>query len=86
MFERIETHPVGVQRSGNPHAPALHLLDHFGMVEIHVVEDQEIVVAVLAVDTLAPLFAFALDEVNGAFAGLVNLVGPREVVPVPFEG
>ena len=86
VFERVEAHAVRVERLGDPYAPAFHFFGHFGMVEVHVVEDQEIVVPVLAVDAFAPLLAFALDEVDGPFAGLVNLVGSREVVPVPFEG
>ena len=86
VFERIETHAVGIERLGDPCAPAFHLLDHFGMVEIHVVEDQEVVIPVLAVYPFAPLLAFALDEVDGPLAGLVNLIGSGEVVPVPFEG
>ena len=64
--------------------PAFHLLDHFGMVEIHVVEDQEVVVP-FSPSTLRST-SFALDEVDGPFAGLVYLIGSGEVVPVPFEG
>ncbi len=85
MFDSVQAHAVEVQFGGDPFSPSVQFGDHFRMVEVEVVAQQEIVITILAVYSVAPCFPFTLNLEDAATLLCIVEACTGEMIPMPFE-
>ena len=86
MLDRVEADAVEVQFLGHPHTPVQQVVNDFRMIQIQIVSQQVVVVAVFGVYPFAPLLALAeYAEYLVDMLVVGALTGAREVIPVVLE-
>ena len=86
MLDRVEADAVEVQFLGHPHTPVQQVVNDFRMIQVQIVSQQVVVVAVFGVYPFAPLLALAeYAEYLVDMLVVGALTGAREVIPVVLE-
>ncbi len=85
MLDSIQPESVESKFTGNPFPPTVQFGYNLRMVQINIITQQKVIIAILIVHSLAPGFSFSLDLKDSAtFLGVVKS-RTGEVIPVPLK-